>query len=191
MAIQEKLYTVDDVWELSHRPENHDKYYYLIDGELYWDMPPGGEHGCLASELIFRLMSFAEGRELGAFTVESGYYPADDRHTVLAPDIAFISKSRAPQPLPKKYVPAMPDLAIEIMSPTDTLSEVRRKAAVYLANGTSLVWIVLPAKQGVEVCRASDSGGLDIEFVDREGSLSGEGILPGFELKLKRLFPDV
>ncbi len=190
MAIQEKLYTVDDVWEFSHHPENENKYFYLIDGELYWDMPPGGEHGDLAGEIIFRLKSFAEGQEFGKFTVETGYYPPDDRNTVLAPDVAFISSSRAPQPFPKRFVPAMPDLAVEIVSPTDSLAEVRRKAAVYLANGTRLVWIVLPAEKGVDVCRASEGAGLNIEFVALEGSLSGEAILPGFELELKLLFPD-
>ena len=190
MAIQEKLYTVDDVWELSHRPENQNRYFYLIDGELYWDMPLGGEHGDLALELGYRLKSFAEGQDLGKFTVETGYYPPDDRHTVLAPDIAFISNARAPQPFPKKYVPAMPDLAVEIKSPTDSLQEVRRKAAVYLANGTALVWIVRPDEAGVEICRASEVSGLNIEFVGRDGSLSGDGVLPGFNLELKLLFPD-
>ena len=190
MAIPVKLYTVDDVWELSHRPGYENKYFYLIDGELYWDMPPGGEHGDLALELAYRLKSFAEGKDLGKFTVETGYFPPDDRNTLLAPDVAFISKARAPQPFPKKFVPAMPDLAVEIVSPTDSLQEVRRKASVYLANGTILVWIVLPDEQGVDVCRASEGAGLNIEFVGRDGSLSGEKVLPGFLLDLKTLFPD-
>ncbi len=190
MAIQEKLYTVDDVWELSHRPENENKYFYLIDGQLYWDMPPGGVHGYLAAEIIYRLKSFAMRHDLGKFTVETGYYPPGDRHTLLAPDVAFISKTRAPQPFPEKFVPVMPDLAVEILSPTDSLAEVRRKAAVYLANGTTLVWIVLPAEMAVDVCRASEGAGLNIEFVSRDGSLSGVPILPGFELELKLLFPD-
>jgi len=190
MAIQEKLYTVDDVWELSHHPENENKYFYLIDGELYWDMPPGGQHGTLAIEIGYHLRHFLESHDLGKVTAETGYYPPDDRNTLLAPDVAFISSSRAPQPFPKRFVPAMPDLAIEILSPTDSLAEVRRKAAVYLANGTRLVWIVLPAEKGVDVCRASEGTGLNIEFVGLEGSLSGEAILPGFELELKLLFPD-
>ena len=190
MVIQQKLYTVDDVWELSHRPENENKYYYLIDGELFWDMPPGGEHGDLAAELIYRLRSFTEGQDFGKFTVETGYHPPGKRHTVLAPDVAFISKARAPQPFPKKFVPLMPDLAVEILSPTDSLQAVRRKAATYLANGASLVWIVLPAEQGVDVCRASEGAGLNIQFVGRDGSLSGEDVLPGYELELKLLFPD-
>lgn len=190
MAIQQKLYTVDDVWELSHRPENENKYFYLIDGELYWDMPPGGEHGDLAAEITYCLKSFTRNRDVGKVTVETGYYPLDDRQTVLAPDVAFISTARAPQPFPKKFVPNMPDLAVEILSPTDSLAEARRKAAIYLVNGASLVWIVLPAEKGVDVCRASESAGLNIEFVGPGGSLSGEAVLPGFELELDLLFPN-
>ena len=190
MVIQQKLYTVDDVWELSHRPENENKHYYLIDGELHWDMPPGGEHGNLALEIGYHLRVFLQNHDLGKGTVETGYYPPGDRHTVLAPDVAFIGKSKAPQPFPKKFVPAMPDLAVEILSPTDTLRAVRRKAEVYLAHGASLVWIVLPEEKGVDVCRAGDGAGLNIEFVGRDGKLSGEDILPGFELELKSLFPD-
>ncbi len=190
MAIQQKLYTVDDVWELSHQPENDNKYFYLIDGELYWDMPPGGEHGNLAVEIAYRLRVFLEEHDLGKITVETGYYPAGDHRTLLAPGVAFISAARAPQPFPKKFVPNMPDLAVEILSPTDSLAEARRKAAIYLANGTSLVWIVLPAEKGVDVCRASEGAGLNMEFVGLGGSLSGEAVLPGFELELKLLFPD-
>lgn len=189
MAVQQRLYTVDDVWELSHRPENENKYFYLIDGELYWTMPPGGQHGSLAFRIAYHLQVFLDKHDLGIGTVETGYHPPDDRHTVLAPDVAFVHKARAPQPFPKKFVPVMPDLAIEIVSPTDSLPEVRRKAAVYLQNGTTLVWIVLPAAEGVDVCRASAGAGLDIEFVSRDGRLSGEAVLPGFELELKLLFP--
>ncbi len=190
MATKEKLYTVDDVWELSHRPENHNRRFYLIDGELYWDMPPGGEHGNLAFEIGYRLRAFLEEHDLGKGTVETGYHPPGDRHTLLGPDVAFISRARAPQPFPKDFIPMMPDLAVEIQSPTDTLEEARRKAAVYLANGAALVWIVLPAQQGVDVCRASAGAELDIQFVGADGSLSGEDVLPGFELELKQLFPD-
>lgn len=190
MAIQEKLYTKDDVWELSHRPENENKYFYLIDGELYWDMPPGGVHGSLALRIGYYLQAFVEKHDLGIGTVETGYYPPDDRHTLLAPDVAFISNARAPQPFPDKFVPTMPDLAVEIMSPTDSLKDLRRKAAVYLANGASLVWIVMPADKGVNVCRASAGAELNIEFIGRDGSLSGETVLPGFQLDLKLLFLD-
>ena len=83
----------------------------------------------------------------------------------------------------------MPDLAVEIASPSDSLAHLRRKARIYLDNGSSLVWILLPSHKGVDVCRSAAGSRLDIEFVGQDGVLSGEDVLPGFELALTKLFP--
>ena len=190
MAIQERLYTVDDVWRLSQLPENEDKHFYLIDGELFWDMPPGFLHGHIAGLIFHHLLVFASQHDLGKATVESGYYPADDRTTLLAPDVAFVRNEKVPLANPTHWVAAMPDIAVEIASPSNTVAELRRKAAAYLANGTELVWLVLPDQAGVEVWRAGPEGESTTEFVARDGSLTGEPVLPGFELNLQRLFPD-
>ena len=82
----------------------------------------------------------------------------------------------------------MPDLAVEIVSPSNSVKELRRKAAIYLQNGTQLVWIVMPGKNSVEVCRMKDGAGMTREIVESTGTLSGEQVLPGFELGLPRLF---
>ena len=189
MVIQQQLYTVDDVWDLSHQAENAHHDFYLIDGELYTTMPPGGLHGELAGEISRLIGNFVREHDLGRFTVEAGFHPREDRNTLLAPDVAFLRKARAPQPFPVKFIPVMPDLAVEIASPGDSLKALRRKAEVYLGNGTSLVWIVMPAEKGVDVCRAADGSGLNIEFVGQDGTLSGEAVLPGFELDVSVLFP--
>lgn len=189
MAIQEKLYTVDDVWRLAQQPENEHQHYYLIDGELYWDMAPGYRHGRLAGHIFRHLLNYAEARDLGDGSVESGYFPADDRHTLLGPDVAFMRKENVPPENHGKFVSRMPDLAVEIQSPSNTYAELRRKAAVYLANGTELVWLVLPERYGVEVWRVSPDGETTTEFVGADGSLSGEQVLPGFTLDLQKLFP--
>ncbi|MCY3831600.1 MAG: Uma2 family endonuclease [Chloroflexi bacterium] len=189
MAIQERLYTVDDVWLLAQQPENELKRFYLIDGELFWDMPPGYTHGNLAGHIFRYLLNYAEAHDLGDGSVESGYFPADDRHTLLGPDVAFIRKDNVPPADHEKFVPRMPDLAVEISSPSNTLAELRRKAAVYLANGTELVWIVLPERAGVEVWRMGPGDEPASELIERDGSLSGESVLPGFTLDLRRLFP--
>ena len=94
-----------------------------------------------------------------------------------------------PRPLPEEWIPVMPDLAVEIAAPGETLGHLRQKAAVYLRKGTSLVWIVLPAQRGVDVCRLASGARLDIEFIGADGTLSGEEALPGFALELSRLFP--
>lgn len=189
MDIQEKLYTVDDVWQLAHLPENEHKHYYLIDGELFWDMSPGYLHGRLAVLIGRYLLVYAEEHDLGEVISETGHYPVEDRHTLLLPDVAFISKEKAPPATHERFVPLMPDLAVEISSPSESLNKLRRKAAVYLANGAAIVWLVLPARQGVEVWRADADGEPQNEFVARDGSLSGEQVLPGFSLDLRQLFP--
>lgn len=94
-----------------------------------------------------------------------------------------------PRPLPEECILVMPDLAVEIAAPGETLGHLRQKAVAYLRRGTSLVWIVLPSARGVDVCRSASGARLDIEFIGADGALSGEDALPGFELELSRLFP--
>ena len=190
MAIQEKLYTVDDVWRLAQQPENEHKHFYLIDGELHWDMAPGYRHGRLEILIGRYLLNYAEAHDLGEVTGEVGYYPADNRLILLGPDVAFIRKEIAPADTHDRFVPRMPDLAVEIQSPSNTLAELRRKAAVYLANGTELVWLVLPARAAVEVWRMGPDGEAAREILDRDSALTGEPVLPGFTLDLQKLFPD-
>ena len=189
MAIQEQLHTVDTVWDLAHAPENDNKRFYLIDGELFEMSPANRLHGRLAIRIGAYIMLFADEHGLGEVMVETGYHPPDDCHTLLAPDVSFVSQARISQQPQEKFIPVMPDLAVEIASPTDSLQQMRRKAAIYLDNGTSLVWIVLPAEKGIDVCRSAAGSRLDIEFVRGDGKLSGEDILPGFELEMSRLFP--
>lgn len=190
MAIQEKLYSVDDVWRLSQLPENELKRFYLIDGELFWNMPPGYTHGNIAGHIFRHLLNYAEEHDLGDGSVETGYYPADDRRTLLAPDVAFVRKRDVPPAGHAQFVPRMPDLAVEVSSPSNTVAELRRKASVYLANGTDLVWLVLPEQAGVEVWRVGLDGEPATEFIARDDSLTGEPVLPGFSLNLQRLFPN-
>jgi len=189
MAIQERLYTVDDVWQLAQQPENELKHYFLIDGELYWDMPPGYTHGRIAGHIFRYLMNYAEAHDLGDGSVDTGYFPADDRHTLLGPDVAFFRKENVPPANHEKFVARMPDLAVEVQSPSNSLAELRRKAAIYLRHGTEIVWLVLPKRAGVEVWRAGADGEPQGEFIARDGSLTGEPVLPGFALELQRLFP--
>lgn len=189
MAIQEKLYTVDDVWQLALQPENELKRYYLIDGELFWDMPPGFLHGHIAGHIFHYFLIFAMQHDLGKPTVESGYYPADDRKNLLAPDVAFVRKENVPLANPTQLVATMPDIAVEIASPSNSYAELRRKAAVYLALGTELVWLALPERASVEAWRLGPDGQPASEMIDKDSSLSGEPALPGFELDLHRLFP--
>ncbi len=188
MAIQEKLYTVEDLWALESDPAYEDRYLYLIDGRLYEDAMPGRRHGLAAVEIAFHLRQYTAERPVGEVTMEVGFHPPETRYTALLPDVAFQRFDRLPDPPPEGYVPQMPDLAVEIQSPSDTLSKMRQKARAYLENGTALVWLVQPKRNGVEVCRLSEGASLQSEFIGLGDRLSGEDILPGFELEVSKIF---
>ncbi len=188
MATQERVYTVDDVWQLEEQPLNPTDKYYLIDGELLIKMAPTELHGDVASELARLLGNFVVEHKLGRVTVEVGFHPPDDRRTVLLPDIAFTGKARTAQPPRATYVPHMPDLAVEVISPSQSLAQVRRKAEVYLRHGAAVVWLLDPLARTAEIWRRGDDGALQSELLAGDGELNGGDILPGFRLPLKRLF---
>ena len=188
MVSRERYYTIDDVWRLECQPMNIAEKYYLIDGELCVKMSPNQTHGRVASEIARLLGNHVVERRLGWVTIEVGYHPPGERHTVLLPDVAFESRARAARtPLPT-YAPYMPDLAVEVVSPSQTLAETRRKAAVYLRHGTVMVWLIDPARNRAEIWTAPDDATAKSENIDMEGELTGGAVLPGFTLPLKRLF---
>ncbi len=189
MEVKRRLYTVDDVYEVQGWDGTSDRKYELIDGELI-EMPPSNAlHAWLASELAAHLRDFAVSGNLGYAFVEFGAYSTTDKHTLRAPDVAYFSAERLSPPFPQTFVGLMPDLVVEIMSPSNTIAELREKAAWYLQHGTRLVWLVLPDRRGAEVCRQGEDAEIKVEFVGPEGSLSGEDLLPGFKLELEKLFP--
>lgn len=188
MAIQQRLYDADELWDLYGLPENEQKRLEIHDGVLVEMSGPGGIHGRIATKLARFLDEYAEAQALGIVTVETGYHPHDSRYTLLLPDVAFIRRERAPDPFPEKFVPLMPDLAVEIRSPTDTLKQLREKAQIYFRHGTKLVWIVLPAQSAVEIHRPQGAQRAKRETLKTRDILSGDEVLPGFKLELSRLF---
>ncbi|MCY4020338.1 MAG: Uma2 family endonuclease [Chloroflexi bacterium] len=189
MATQERLLDVDAVSELMRQPEFADKRFYLISGVMY-EMPPvKRRHSKLSVTISSILLNVVDEGRLDEVHTEIGCYPQGDRRTLFAPDVAYFSHASLSQQPEDEFLSVMPDLAIEIASPSDSLAQLRRKAAIYLDNGSSLVWIVLPAEKGVDVCHSAAGSRLDIEFVGQDGKLSGDDVLPGFELEMTRLFP--
>ena len=144
MATRERDYTIDDVWRMASANEGN--RYTLIDGELFVTMSPGQLHGGLAGEIARLLGNFVVERALGRVTVEAGYHPPGNRRTLLLPDVAFEGLPRAAQPARLGFVPYMPDLAVEIISPSQDWEDMRAKAEIYLRHGTSLVWLIYPER---------------------------------------------
>ncbi len=187
MEMQQRLYDIDDLWRLACEADD-EKRYELIEGELVEMPPPGEEHGYLVILLGKYLLDYVIEHHLGRVTSYSGFHAEDDRYTVLGPDIAFRRLDPEAEPASRKWVATMPDLAVEIKSPSNSLPELRRKAAIYLERGTQLVWLVLPETESVEVHRLGADGEGQREVIGSDGQLSGEDVLPGFALSLTALF---
>jgi Uma2 family endonuclease len=99
------------------------------------------------------------------------------------PDLAFIAASQRPHPLGETWITVVPDLVLEVKSPTDTYIGLVRKAADYVASGVRIVWVVLPDKRRVEVYTTDNH-----LSVGEDGLLDGGAVLPGFTFKVADLF---
>ena len=187
MALREKLISADEFWELSHAAGDELRR-DLIEGVICEMSPAGGAHGVIALKFGARILEYVEAHQLGWVTAaETGYVIQRNpggKDTVLAPDVGYVSAGRLPQQPSPRYVPVAPDLAVEVVSPSDEYSEVVRKIRLYLAHGTRAVWIVEPKYQTVEI-HTSD-GQRTLEAND---TLDGGAVLPGFTLALRDVFP--
>jgi Uma2 family endonuclease len=187
MVVSDKLYTAEDLWELSHLPENDGKRLILIEGAVYEMTPTGWIHGDIASELDMAIRLFVKTHKLGRVTAaETGFNLAP--RTTLAPDVGFIAAARVPKQLPSGYVPFAPDLAVEVVSPGNTADEMRKKIEKYMRYGTRLLWVVYPEQQKVDVYRPIAGQEAHVDFIDIDGVLDGGDVLPGFKLPLREVF---
>jgi len=118
-------------------------------------------------------------------SAETGFLLARRPDTVRAPDVAFVSAERLEQARTTRgFFPGPPDLAVEVLSPTDRAGEVHAKVADYLAAGTRLVWVVEPGRHTIRVYRTL----LAPKTVGQEATLDGEEVLPGFRLPVSAVF---
>lgn len=176
-----ELVTAEELWQMGGRGENFE----LVKGELVEMTPPGGIHGSTASRLNTRLSNLVETHKLGIIMVETGYRLTTNPDTVRAPDISFLSAAKIPPDgLPDGYINGAPDLAVEVVSPGDTASEIQNKVQDYLAYGTQVVWVVYP-QQRLVVTYYPDGTARTLRETE---SLSGEAVIPGFSCRVSDIF---
>ena len=150
LATQTRFTTVEEFWMLSQR----DGFWgELINGEVCELTPPGSEHGAISSNILEILGVFVRKHKLGRMFSECGYVITRDPDSVRAPDVSFVAAHRQESPPSKKFSETLPDLAVEVVSPSDTYSDVIEKARMYLAAGVKEVWIVDPSGKTVEIFR--------------------------------------
>ncbi len=181
--IRERLYTADD---LLHLPDDGN-HYELIRGELIKMSPPAEPHGVLRVAIGALIWNHVRANRLGrVYGAETGFVISTDPDTVLAPDAAFVSTERA-KPLSQKFGPVAPDLAVEVISPSNTAKELNEKISLYFQAGTQQVWIIYPQTQTIYVYTSVTT----VKILTRTDTLDAGNVLPGFKLPLEELFSEL
>jgi Uma2 family endonuclease len=177
-----RLYTPEDLLAM---PDG--KNYELVNGRLV-ERNMGAESSEVGGNLYFQLRLYSREHDLGRV------WPADNGFQcfphapglVRRPDVSFVKKGRLPGGVsPKGWVRIPPDLAVEVVSPNDTVGELEEKLDDYREAGVPLVWVIYPDQRKARVFRPDGSA---VEVME-DGELSGEDIIPGFRCPLREILP--
>jgi Uma2 family endonuclease len=161
--------------------ENTDTDYELIAGEIK-AMVSNQYASQIAMIIGSYITMFVLQNNLGYISgADGGYRVGDERYM---PDVGFISKERQPQPNRDAYNPLAPDLAVEVVSPSDDLRLLSFKISNYVASGT-VVWVVYPDVREVHI--HTQQGAV---MLGEDDSITGGDVLPDFSLAVKAIFPD-
>jgi Uma2 family endonuclease len=184
MAIQQKVVTAEEFWQTEFE---EGKRYELIKGVIVEMAPSKPENTIIAGRILAYFFNHVEVNDLGYVTGADGGYtlsPGD----VQIPDVAFISKARAPK-IPDEFHGG-PDLAVEVISKTESPRTVNDKTIAYLRAGTRIVLNVYPKEKVIDVCKPSPDGGMTIHTLTIDDILDISAVLPGFKLPVKQIFPE-
>jgi Uma2 family endonuclease len=157
----------------------------LVRGDVVTMTPAGAEHGATVMHLAVPLGVHVRRHRSGEiFGAETGFQIARDPDTVRAPDVAFVRAERLGGGPGKGFFPGPPDLAVEVISPSDRASQVFGKVHDWLDAGCHTVWVVDPDTQTVTVYRSRQA----ITVVTVGESLTADDLLPGFTLPVAEIF---
>lgn len=160
--------------------------YELIRGELRKMSPAGYKHGRMVINITTPLDQYVRAHNLGVvFAAETGFKLASNPDHVRAPDVAFIRGERVEQSGEVEgYWPGAPDLAVEVVSPGDSYTEVEDKVFDWLEAGTRMVIVVNPRKRAVTIYRSLT----DVVVLAENDMLEGGEMVPGWTIPVKDLF---
>ena len=158
----------------------------LIRGVLCETMAAGQRHGTIVTSLVIELGMFVKPRRLGTLVAsDSGVRLENDPDTVREPDVAFTSVEQLPlgEAL-DGYAEVVPNLVVEVASPSDSRREVNDKARMWLSHGVRLVWVVHPDTRTVDVHRTDAL----VSTLGEDEALDGLDVLPGFTCAVSTIF---
>jgi Uma2 family endonuclease len=177
VSATQKIWTDEELLAL---PD--DGKYELVDGELLHMSPGGGRHSVIATELLMRIHSFVKERGLGhTFDGQAGFRLSDGN--LRSPDVSFVARARMLAGVPVGFLHLAPDLAVEVLSPSDRAGDVAHKVAEYLSVGVRLLWVIDPETRSAVVYRPGAP-----PHRPKDDVLDGVDVLPGFRCPLTALF---
>jgi len=177
--------TLTTAAELFSMPDDGYRY-ELVQGEVRRMTPAGGEHGTITVNLAMIVGQFIKTHCLGAaFGAETGFKIGSNPDTVRAPDFAFVRQERIPPgDFPQGFWPGAPDLAAEVISPSDIYTAVEEKVTDWLNAGSRLVWVINPRVRTVTVYTSLT----EVSRLTVSEELTGGDVLPGFSSRVLELF---
>ena len=163
-----------------------DAPYELWEGVLKEVSPSNPKSSEIGVLLTIRIGQFVLAQNLGHMTgSDGGYILEQNPQTVVSPDFGFVRKKRLPHGFSARgFSPTSPDLAVEVISPTDEKADIAKKQELYRRAGVPLVWWVDPERKTVTVHRP----GREPEVIDASGMLDGGDVLLGFTLEVGSIF---
>lgn len=182
MSTKTQLVTADELFAMS----KDGLRYELVKGELRKMSPAGTEHGAVVFNLTLLLGQHLRVSKLGqGFGAETGFKIFSNPDTVRAPDIAFVRRERIPETgIPKNFWDIAPDLAVEVLSPSDTVNEVDEKVEDWLAAGVRVVWVVNPRTRAVTLHLSPH----EVVVLHEQDELDGGEVVPGFRCRVAEIF---
>jgi Uma2 family endonuclease len=179
-AAEDRLLTTDEYLQLPDDGQLHE----LQAGVLIAEPPPFPRHAQIQARLTRVLLDFVEPRGLGVVLTQGGFLLSRHPDTVRAPDVAFVRRDRFDaNEAERTFFHGAPDLAIEILSPSNRPGETHAKVADYLAAGSKLVWVIDPARRVVSVYRSL----LAPRRLEADAILLGDDVLPGLSIAVAEL----
>lgn len=160
--------------------------YELIAGSLREMSPTGGRHGRVANRIAWHLSNHLERQHLGVvFAAETGFLIAQAPDTVLAADVAFVSRARFDSVGDEsKYLPLAPELVVEVVSPSDTFTSVEAKAFQWLDAGCRLVLLADPEGRTVHAYRSRSQ----IHVLEESDLLDAGDVVAGWQVPVREFF---
>jgi len=158
----------------------------LIHGAVKTMPPAGQQHGRIAQRIAALLWQHVSAQQLGEVdAAETGFKLASNPDHVRAPDAAFVRRERVVAVGEVEgFWPGAPDLAVEVVSPSDSFADVEEKVFDWLDAGSRAVIVVNPKKRSVTVYRSVR----DVRVLNEDEPLSVEDVVPGWSVPLHRLF---